>query len=219
MLIVFSNYFSTQLLLGDLVPDFSQDSTFGTINFHEYINGSWAVLFSHPKDFTPVCTTELSEVAKLSAEWKKRNTKVIALSVDSVSSHNEWLKDIASYGKVEVDYPIIADQDYTVSNLFSMIHPKDNNQFTVRSVFFIDSNKKLRAQITYPAAVGRNFREIIRVLDALQTADTNGIATPVNWNVGDRVIIPPSVNDEDAKKKFGEFESVKSYLRFTDINK
>src|SRR5690606_33359739 len=171
---------------------FTQDSSMGPINFHQYIEGSWAVLFSHPADFTPVCTTELGVTAKLAPEWRKRGVKVIALSVDSVKSHEGWIPDINETQNCTVDYPILADEDKSVSTLYDMFHPEANDKFTVRSVFIIDPNKKIRAMITYPASTGRNFDEILRVIDSLQLTDGYKVATPVNWKDGDDVVIAPA---------------------------
>lgn len=202
--------------LGDTAPDFTQNSTEGTINFHEWIGDSWAILFSHPKDFTPVCTTELGEVAKLKDEFAKRNVKVIALSVDSVEDHKNWSRDIEDTTSQKLNYPLLADVDRKVSNLYGMIHPNANDTLTVRSVFIIDNNKKVRLILTYPASTGRNFREILRTVDSLQLTDGYKVATPVNWEQGDDVIIVPSLSDEEAKEMFPEgWEAKKPYLRFT----
>lgn len=202
--------------LGDTAPDFTQNSTEGTINFHEWIGDSWAILFSHPKDFTPVCTTELGEVAKLKDEFAKRNVKVIALSVDSVEDHKNWSRDIEDTTNQKLNYPLLADVDRKVSNLYGMIHPNANDTLTVRSVFIIDNNKKVRLILTYPASTGRNFREILRTVDSLQLTDSYKVATPVNWEQGDDVIIVPSLSDEEAKKMFPEgWDAKKPYLRFT----
>lgn len=202
--------------LGDTAPDFTQESTEGTINFHEWIGDSWAILFSHPKDFTPVCTTELGEVARLKDEFAKRNVKVIALSVDSVEDHKKWSGDIEETSHQKLNYPILGDVDRKVSNLYGMIHPNADNTLTVRSVFIIDNNKKIRLILTYPASTGRNFKEILRTVDSLQLTDGYKVATPVNWEQGDDVIIAPSVSDEQAKEMFPEgWEAKKPYLRFT----
>ncbi len=205
------------LHIGSIAPDFTQDSSMGPINFHKYIEGSWAVLFSHPADFTPVCTTELGITAKLAPEWKKRGVKVIALSVDSVKSHEGWIPDINETQACTVDYPILADEDKSVSTLYDMFHPEANDKFTVRSVFIIDPNKKIRAMITYPASTGRNFDEILRVIDSLQLTDGYKVATPVNWKDGDDVVIAPAIQDpEELKTRFPKgFKVVKSYLRMT----
>lgn len=202
------------LQLGDTVPDFSQDSTSGPISLYEYGGNSWVILFSHPKDFTPVCTTELGAVAKLKPEFDKRNVKVLGLSVDTLESHKGWIGDIKDTQGVELNFPLIADHDRKVANLYGMIHPNVDNVFTVRSVFIIDPDKKLRLTLTYPAPTGRNFNEILRVVDALQLTDKNKVATPVNWNQGGDVIILPSVSNEDAKAMFPDgWNEQKPYLR------
>ncbi len=203
--------------LGTIAPDFSQESTEGTIKFHDWIGNKWAILFSHPKDFTPVCTTELGTVAKLKPEFDKRNTKVLAVSVDDVKSHNGWVGDIEETQGAKVNFPILADADKKVANLYDMIHPEANDTLTVRSVFFIDPNKKVRAMLTYPASTGRHFDEILRVLDSLQLADSHSVATPANWKDGADVVILPSVQDPEVlKAKFPKgFKAVKPYLRIT----
>ena len=204
------------LQLGDVVPDFEAPTTQGTIKFNDWIAEGWAILFSHPKDFTPVCTTELAEVARLKDDFAKRNTKVIGLSVDPVDSHLEWEKDIAETQGQEVNFPMIGDPDAKVANLFGMIHPNASNTFTVRSVFVIDPAKKLRLSITYPASTGRNFQEILRVLDSLQLTDNYMVSTPVNWKDGDEVVIAPSLSDEEATQKFPKgYRKLKPYLRMT----
>lgn len=204
------------LRLGDTAPDFTVDTTVGTINFHDWIGDSWAILFSHPKDYTPVCTTELGYVAKLSAEWKKRNVKVIGLSVDGVEDHKSWASDIAETQGTAPDYPIIADPDHRVADLYSMMHPNEDASFTVRTVFVIDPNKKIRLMITYPQTTGRNFDEIMRVVDSMQLTDKYQVATPVNWKHGEDVIIIPAVSDEEAKGKFPKgWKALKPYLRLT----
>jgi thioredoxin-dependent peroxiredoxin len=206
------------LRLGDIVPDFTQASTHGEIKFHEWIGDQWAILFSHPADFTPVCTTELGQVAKLKAEFDKRNVKAIALSVDSVESHNGWVGDIEETQGTALNYPILADSDKKVSELYDMIHPNSStgNTLTVRSVFIIDSNKKLRLSITYPASTGRNFDEILRVIDSLQLTDSHSVATPANWTDGGDCVVVPSISTEDAKKKFPKgVTEIKPYLRMT----
>ena len=200
--------------LGDIAPDFSANTTQGPVNFHEWIGDHWAVLFSHPKDFTPVCTTELGETARLKPEFDKRNVKVIGLSVDPADSHLKWAADIKETQGQALNFPVIADSDRKVSNLYDMIHPNANDTLTVRSVFIIDPKKKVRLILTYPASTGRNFDEILRVIDSLQLTDKHSVATPVNWKHGDDVIIVPSVSDEDAKKKFpGGWKTLKPYLR------
>jgi alkyl hydroperoxide reductase subunit AhpC len=205
------------LRLGDIAPDFEQDSTAGKIRFHEWLGNSWGVLFSHPKDFTPVCTTELGYTAKLRSEFEKRNVKVLAVSVDDVDSHQRWIGDINETQKATVNFPILGDPDRKVSNLYDMIHPNANDTFTVRSVFIIDPNKKIRATITYPASTGRNFDEILRVIDSLQLTDKYSVATPVNWKDGDDVIIVPSLQDAEViKQKFPKgYKALKPYLRVT----
>jgi alkyl hydroperoxide reductase subunit AhpC len=205
------------LRLGDIAPDFEQDSTAGKIRFHEWLGNSWGVLFSHPKDFTPVCTTELGYTAKLKPEFEKRNVKVLAISVDDVDSHQRWIGDINDTQKATVNFPILGDPDRKVSNLYDMIHPNANDTFTVRSVFIIDPNKKIRATITYPASTGRNFDEILRVIDSLQLTDKYSVATPVNWKDGDDVIIVPSLQDAEViKQKFPKgYKALKPYLRVT----
>ncbi len=204
------------LQLGDIVPDFTQESTHGTIHFHEWIGDSWAVLFSHPKDFTPVCTTELGEVARLKPEFDKRNVKVIALSVDDVASHQGWIGDIEETQNVKMNFPILADPDRKVSNLYGMIHPNASDTLTVRSVFIIDPNKRLRLTLTYPASTGRNFEEILRVIDSLQLTDNYSVATPANWKDGDDCVVVPSISTEEAKVKFPKgIKELKPYLRLT----
>lgn len=200
--------------LGDTAPDFSQDSTEGVINFHEWAGDSWVVLFSHPKDFTPVCTTELGAVAKLKSEFEKRNCKVIGLSVDPVADHKSWAADIEETQGQALNFPLIADADRKVSDLYDMIHPNADDTLTVRSVFIIDHNKKVRLTITYPASTGRNFEEIIRVIDSLQLTENYKVATPVNWKQGDDVIIVPAVTNEQAKEMFPDgWDEQKPYLR------
>ncbi len=204
------------LQLGDTVPDFTQGSQQGDINFYDFAGDSWVVLFSHPADYTPVCTTELGEVAKLRAEWDKRNVKTIALSVDSATSHTGWIGDINETQGTTVDYPILADEDRKVSGLYGMIHPNASNSLTVRSVFIIDPDKKLRLQITYPASTGRNFDEILRVIDSIQLTDHHSVATPVNWKDGEDCVVLPAISTEDAKKKFSKgVTEIKPYLRMT----
>ncbi len=202
--------------LGDVVPDFTQESSQGTISFHEWIGDSWVVLFSHPADFTPVCTTELGTVASLKPEFDKRNVKAIALSVDGVDSHMGWIKDINETQNTTVNYPILADGDRRVADLYGMIHPSSLNNLTVRSVFIIDPNKKLRLTFTYPASTGRNFDEILRVIDSLQLTDYHQVATPANWKDGEDCVVVPSISTEDARAKFPKgVQEVKPYLRMT----
>ncbi|GBQ94563.1 peroxidase [Gluconacetobacter liquefaciens] len=200
--------------LGDVAPDFEQETTIGPISFHKWLGNSWGILFSHPKDFTPVCTTELGAVAKLAPEWAKRNTKVIGLSVDPVGSHAEWEADIAETQGAKVDFPIIADSDGKVAALYDMIHPAADPKVTVRTVFIIDPAKKVRLTLTYPPSAGRNFDEILRVLDSLQLTDRHKVTTPANWHEGDDVIIAPSVTDEQARALFPNgWKTLRPYLR------
>ncbi len=203
------------LRIGDIAPDFSQDSTAGPISFHAWLGNSWGLLFSHPKDFTPVCTTELGATARLKEEFARRNVKVLAVSVDSVESHRRWVGDIAETQGAAVNFPILGDPDRKVSDLYGMIHPNADDTLTVRSVFFIDPNKKIRALITYPASTGRNFEEILRVIDSLQLTDKHSVATPVNWKQGEEVIIVPTLTDPQLlKQKFPQgFKTIKPYLR------
>ena len=211
------------LRINDTVPNFRAETDKGEIQFHDWIGDSWAILFSHPKDFTPVCTTEFGAVATLSAEWKARNTKVIGLSVDGVEEHKDWKKDISSYAGSEATFPIIADEDLTISKLFDML-PADAylpdgrtaaDSASVRSVFIISPNKKLQLSMTYPMSVGRNFAEVLRALDALQATYGEPIATPANWTTGQDVIVALSLDDAAATEKFGSFDAKLPYLRFT----
>jgi thioredoxin-dependent peroxiredoxin len=202
--------------LGDIAPDFEQDSTAGPIRFHEWAGNSWVVLFSHPKDFTPVCTTELGAVSKLKSEFERRNVKVIGLSVDPIESHERWIGDIAETQGAALNFPLLADADRKVSDLYGMIHPNANDTFTVRSVFVIDPNKKVRLTLTYPASTGRSFDELLRVIDSLQLTDKFSVATPADWSQGEDVIIVPSVTDEQAREKFPNgWTALKPYLRVT----
>lgn len=205
------------LRLGDLAPDFEQDSSEGPIKFHQWLGDSWGVLFSHPADFTPVCTTELGLTAKLKGEFAKRNVKVIALSVDPVDSHRKWIGDINTTQNTVVNFPILADADRKVSELYDLIHPNASTTATVRSLFVIDPNKKIRLTITYPASTGRNFDEILRVIDSLQLTEYHSVATPGNWRDGDDVVIVPSLQDPDViKQKFPKgYRAVTPYLRLT----
>ncbi len=205
------------LHLGDTAPDFEQDSSLGKIKFHEWIGDSWAILFSHPADFTPVCTTELGLTAKLKPEFDKRNVKAIAVSVDSAKSHIDWAKDITETQGSVVQFPIIADVDKKVATLYDMIHPNQSGTATVRSLFVIDPNKKIRLTITYPMSTGRNFDEVLRVIDALQLTDKYTVATPGNWKDGDDVIIPLTVQDEEViKQKYPKgYKAARPYLRLT----
>ncbi len=205
------------LRLGDTAPDFEQDSSVGIIKFHEWLGNSWGVLFSHPADFTPVCTTELGLTAKLKDEFAKRGVKAIALSVDPVDSHKKWIADIEQTQSCTVNFPIIADGDRKVSELYDMIHPNANATLTVRSLFIIDPNKKVRLIITYPASAGRNFNEVLRVIDSLQLTDNHSVATPGNWQDGDDVVIVPSLQDPEViKQKFPKgYKALTPYLRMT----
>jgi len=206
------------LLLGDTAPNFQVDSQKGKIDFHEFIGNSWIFFFSHPADFTPVCTTEMGRTAQLASEFEKRNVKPLGLSTDSVKEHNKWIKDVNDTQNTDLQFPIVADTDNKVANLYKMIHPGQSETAAVRSVFIIDPDKKIRLTMTYPMNVGRNFDEILRVIDALQTADKHGVATPADWKVGSRVIIPPDVTDEEAKTKFPQgFDTIRPYLRYTEV--
>ncbi|MEI6570432.1 MAG: peroxiredoxin [Actinomycetes bacterium] len=200
--------------LGDEAPNFTVETTAGTINFHEYLGDSWGILFSHPKDFTPVCTTELGAFANRKADFDSRNVKLIGVSVDDLASHNAWIGDIAETQGTALNYPLIADPDRVVAGLYDMIHPNANDTLTVRSVFVVGPDKKIKLTLTYPASTGRNIDEIIRVIDSLQLTAKFSVATPVNWEDGDDVIIGASVSDEDAKVKFpGGWKTIKPYLR------
>ncbi|CAN5757776.1 peroxiredoxin [soil metagenome] len=202
--------------LGADAPDFRTDSTEGTINFHDWKGDSWAVLFSHPKDFTPVCTTELGAVAALKPEFDKRDTKVVGLSVDPVSSHQDWKQDIADVTGNELNFPLLADPDRKVADLYDMIHPNANDTLTVRSVFVVGPDNKVKLTLTYPASTGRNFDELLRVIDSLQLTANHSVATPADWKDGDDVIVAPALSDEEAKDKFPKgFETKKPYLRVT----
>ncbi|MBK1897952.1 peroxiredoxin [Chryseobacterium paridis] len=202
--------------LGDIAPNFQAETTAGDLDFHNYLGDSWGILFSHPADYTPVCTTELGFTSKLKSEFDARNTKVIALSVDGVEDHQNWIKDINETQNTEVQFPIIADKDRKVSELYDFIHPNASVTATVRSLLIIDPAKKVRLIITYPASTGRNFNEIIRVLDSLQLVDSHTVATPVNWKNGDDVIVPPSISTEEARKIFSKgVTEIRPYLRYT----
>jgi alkyl hydroperoxide reductase subunit AhpC len=204
------------LRLGDIAPDFQAESTLGHISFHEWIGDSWALFFSHPADFTPVCTTELGKTALLNGEFTKRGVKAIAISVDSLESHNKWVPDIEEVNSVDMNFPIIADPEKTVALLYDMIHPNASEKATVRSVFIIGPDKKIKLTLTYPASTGRNFTEILRVIDSLQLTANYQVATPADWIHGEEVIIIPAVSDADAVAKFPKgFTSVKPYLRKT----
>ena len=206
------------LLLGDIAPDFTADTTVGPISFHEWIGDDWAFFFSHPSDFTPVCTTEMGRTAQLSAEFAKRGVKPIGLSTDTVAEHLKWIEDVNDTQNTTLRFPIVADADLRIAKLYEMIHPAQSETAAVRSVFIIDSDKKLRLTMTYPMSVGRNFDEILRVIDALKTGDEMGVALPADWRPGDRAIIPPTVSDADALAKFPQgFETIRPYLRTVDI--
>jgi thioredoxin-dependent peroxiredoxin len=205
----------TSIQLGDEAPDFQAETTAGPINFHEFLGSGWGVLFSHPADFTPVCTTELGTVARLKGEFAKRNTKVLAVSVDPLDSHERWLGDIEDVTGARPDYPIVADQDRTVASLYGMIHPNASTTATVRSVFIVGPDKKVKLTLTYPASTGRDFGEILRVIDSLQLTANYQVATPADWRAGDDVIITPAVSNEDAALRFPGYETIKPYLRKT----
>lgn len=213
-----------RLRLGSTAPNFKAQTTHGEIDFHEFIGDSWAILFSHPADFTPVCTTEVGAFAKLKDEFEKRGVKMIGLSANDLSSHGKWVEDINEVASTNVQFPIIADADRKVAFLYDMISqqdledlPKKGIAFTIRSVFIIDPAKKIRLIMLYPASTGRNTTEVLRVIDSLQIGDKKGVVTPINWEVGEDVIVPPSVSTEDAKKKFGEVRELKPYLRYTKV--
>ena len=201
--------------LGDKAPNFTADSTAGEINFYDYLGDSWGILFSHPADFTPVCTTELGRAAALKPEWDKRNVKVVGLSVDTLEDHKSWAGDIKDVTGSALNYPLVADPDRKVADLYDMIHPNADSTATVRSVFVIGPDKTVKLTLTYPPATGRNFDELVRVIDSLQRTSNHKVATPADWKPGEEVIIVPSLSDEEAKERFGEFETVKPYLRKT----
>lgn len=206
----------TMLRLGDIAPNFKAQTSEGEVDFHEFLGDSWGVLFSHPADYTPVCTTELGRTAALSNEFKKRNVKVLALSVDSAESHRGWIKDINETQNVEVDFPIIADEDKKISEAYDMIHPNASTTFTVRSLFIIAPDKTIKLIITYPASTGRNFQEILRVIDSLQLTAEYSVATPVDWKEGEDVVVAPAIKTEDIPAKFPKgFKEIKPYLRMT----
>ena len=206
------------ILLGQIAPDFEQQSTKGPIRFHDWLGESWGLFFSHPKNFTPVCTTELGEVARLKPEWDKRNVKTIGLSVDVVDAHNRWADDIKQTQGHALNFPMIADADGRVAALYDMIHPDTDATVTVRSVFVIDNNKKVRLILTYPPSAGRNFQEVLRAIDSLQLTDAQKVSTPVNWMPGDRVVISPAISDEAARVKYPQgFETLKPYLRLVRL--
>jgi len=204
------------LRLGDTAPDFTANTSMGKINFHEWVGDNWCVLYSHPADFTPVCTTELGQTAKLKEEFAKRGCKVIAVSVDSNEHHRDWINDINDTQSTEVNFPIIADEDRHVAELYDMIHPNSDSPATVRSVFIIDANKKIRTTLTYPASTGRNFGEILRVIDSLQLTDNHKVATPVDWVEGQECVILPTITNEDAQSQFPKgWKELRPYLRMT----
>jgi len=203
------------LQLGDTAPDFTAESTAGTIHFHEYLGDSWGVLFSHPKDFTPVCTTELGQAAKLKPDFDDRGVKVLGLSVDPVEDHNAWKDDIEETQGCSLNFPLLADPDRKIADAYGMIHPKALDSLTVRSVFIIAPDKSIKLTLTYPASTGRNFDEILRVIDSLQLTAKHQVATPVNWKRGDEVIIVPGMSDEEASARFPRYRAVKPYLRYT----
>ena len=213
------------LRINDIAPDFKAVTTMGEITLHEYLTDSWGVLFSHPKDFTPVCTTELGYMAKIEDEFSKRNCKLIGLSVDSVDDHLRWKKDIEETQGSKVNYPLIADEDLSIAKLYNMLPATEKNDgkrtamtnATVRSIFMIDPQKKIRMMLTYPMTTGRNFNEIIRVLDSIQLSSENKVATPANWKKDEDVIIVPAVSDDEAKEIFGDFKTIKPYLRYTKL--
>jgi thioredoxin-dependent peroxiredoxin len=200
--------------LGDEAPDFTAETTEGTIDFHQWKDGKWAVLFSHPADFTPVCTTELGRTASLKSEFDKRNVRVIGVSVDPIDSHNGWAQDIADVGGTDLNFPLIADSDRKVSELYDMIHPGEGDTSTVRSVFIVDPKNKVRLTLTYPKSVGRNFGEILRVIDALQLTDSAPVSTPVDWQPGERIIVAPTMSTDDARQRFEDVEEIRPYLRW-----
>lgn len=203
------------LRLGDDAPDFTTETTDGPVSFHEWKGDNWAILFSHPKDFTPVCTTELGRVAALKPEWDKRGVKVIGISVDPLDSHHEWAKDIGEVGGTPLNFPLIADPDRKIADLYDLIHPNANDTLTVRSVYVIGPDNKVKLNLTYPASTGRNFDEIVRAIDSLQLTAGHKVATPADWKDGDDVIVSPALSDEDAKATFGDFDAKKPYLRYT----
>jgi peroxiredoxin len=205
------------LKLGDKAPDFTAPTTQGEINFYEWLGDAWGILFSHPADFTPVCTTELGSMSKFKLEFDERNVKILAISVDPLESHKSWIKDINETQKTEVNYPIIADADQKVAQAYGMLHPNASETKTVRSVFIIGPDKTIRLTLTYPASTGRNFHELLRVVDSLQLTENKQLATPANWNTGDDVIISPAVTDKEAEKRFPGYTTIKPYLRTTSM--
>ena len=206
------------LHIGDTAPDFTADSTIGQISFHDWAKGSWVFFFSHPADFTPVCTTEMGRTAQLGDEFTSRNTKPLGLSTDTAEEHLKWIADVNDTQNTDVQFPIVADPDLEISKMYSMIHPSESDTQAVRSVFIIDPDLKIRLTMTYPMSVGRNFVEILRVIDALQTGDRDRIATPADWVKGDKVIIPPSISNEEAKDIFPQgWDELRPYLRLTEV--
>jgi thioredoxin-dependent peroxiredoxin len=206
----------TTLRLGDTAPDFSAETTDGPISFHDWKRGSWAVLFSHPADYTPVCTTELGRTANLAADFARRDVKLLALSVDPLEDHRGWAPDISDVGGTDLNFPIVADEDRKVAELYDMIHPGAGDTSTVRAVFIVDPQDKVRLTLVYPKSVGRNFEEILRVIDALQLTDRAPVSTPVDWRPGDRVIAAPTLDSDEVRARFDNVEEVKPYLRFVD---
>ena len=200
--------------LGDEAPNFTAETTEGAIDFHQWKDGKWAVLFSHPADFTPVCTTELGRTASLKSEFDQRGVRVMGVSVDPVESHNSWAQDITDVGGTDLNFPLIADQDRQVSELYDMIHPGEGDTSTVRSVFIVDPKNKVRLTLTYPKSIGRNFGEIMRVIDALQLTDAAPVSTPADWQPGDRIIVAPTMSTDDARQRFEDVEEVRPYLRW-----
>jgi thioredoxin-dependent peroxiredoxin len=200
--------------LGDEAPDFTAETTEGPIDFHQWKDGKWAVLFSHPADFTPVCTTELARTASLKGEFDRRGVRVIGISVDPITSHNGWAQDIAEVGGTDLNFPLIADPDRRVAELYDMIHPGEGDTSTVRSVFIVDPENKVRLTLTYPKSIGRNFGEILRVIDALQLTDAAPVSTPVDWRPGERVIVAPAISTDDARRRFEDVEEIRPYLRW-----
>jgi alkyl hydroperoxide reductase subunit AhpC len=209
--------YSMCLQLGDTAPDFTAETTAGTLRFHEYLGESWGVLFSHPADFTPVCTTELGRTAALQQEFSRRNVRVLALSVDTLDSHRRWIGDINASQQVELDFPLIADPDKHIAKLYGMLHSQASETFTVRSLFIVDPHKKIRLMIVYPASTGRNFNEVLRVIDSLQLTARHSVVTPADWKPGDEVIVAPALSDEEAKRRFPSgIRTARPYLRYTD---
>lgn len=206
------------LRIGDIAPNFDVETTQGKINFHEWAGDSWVFFFSHPADFTPVCTTEMGRTSQLSDQFTSMNVKPLGLSTDSVEEHNKWIEDVNDTQNTNLQFPIVADADLKISQLYGMIHPSESETAAVRSVFIIDPNKKIRLTMTYPMSVGRNFDEIQRVIQSLQFGDAHKVATPADWRPGERVIIPPSINNEEASKLFPQgWEEIRSYLRLTEV--